>query len=64
MTSKKGFVWVKPLRHFQLSTLVTGKVVSNVLICEMVFEAFAQDQPVVVIKGDQTLVKSAIVEAG
>ena len=64
MASEKCFVWVKPLRHFQRLALVTREVVSNVLIGEMVLEAFAQDHPVIVIEGDQALVESTIVKAG
>ncbi len=62
MASEKCFVWVKPLRHFQRLALVTREVVSNVLIGEMVFEAFAQDHPVIVIEGDQALVEGAIMK--
>jgi hypothetical protein len=62
MASEKCFVWIKPLRHFQRLALVTREVVTNVLIGEMILEAFAQDQSVIVIEGDQALIESAIVK--
>jgi hypothetical protein len=64
MASEKCFVWVKPLWHFQRLALVTREVVTNVLIGEMILEAFAQDHPVIVIEGDQALVEGAIMKAG